>query len=84
MTSQHYKNTYNKLFNELPKWKQMAVKEDSERNNWSGLLTEFIKNVIYTAEKEFEDNKFLMVEETAQYNPDSEVKSVKKIRNKKN
>ena len=84
MTSQHYKNTYNKLFNELPKWKQMAVKEDSERNNWSGLLTEFIKNVIYTAEKEFEDNKFLMVEETAQYNPDSEVKPVKKIRNKKN
>lgn len=83
MTSEHYKNTYNKLFNELPKWKQMAVKEDSERNNWSGLLTEFIKNVIYTAEKEFEDNKFLIVEEPVQYKVDSEINPTKKIRNKK-
>lgn len=83
MTSEHYKNTYNKLFNELPKWKQMAVKEDSERNNWSGILTEFIKNVIYTAEKEFEDNKFLIVEEPVQYKVDSEINPTKKIRNKK-
>lgn len=54
MTSEHYKNTYNKLFNELPKWKQMAVKEDSSKNHWSGLLTDFIKNVIYTAENSYQ------------------------------
>ena len=83
MTSEHYKNTYNKLLNELPKWKQMAVKEDSEKNHWSGILTEFIKNVIYTAEKEFEDNKFLIVEEPVQYKVDSEINPIKKIRNKK-
>ena len=83
MTSEHYKNTYNKLLNELPKWKQMAVKEDSEKNHWNGILTEFIKNVIYTAEKEFEDNKFLIVEEPVQYKVDSEINPTKKIRNKK-
>ena len=83
MTSEHYKNTYNKLLNELPKWKQMAEKEDREKNHWNGILTEFIKNVIYTAEKEFEDNKFLIVEEPVQYKVDSEINPIKKIRNKK-
>lgn len=54
MTSKHYKSTYARLLKELPKWKQLAVKEDSANNNWSGILTEFIKNVIVTAESEFE------------------------------
>ena len=76
MTSEHYKNTYNKLFNELPKWKQMAVKEDSERNNWSGLLTEFIKNVIYTAENSVPEPTY--IEEFSEIEPPK-----KRIRSKK-
>ena len=54
MTAKHYKDAYVKLLNELPKWKQLAIKEDSIKNKWSGILTEFIANVIITAEKEFE------------------------------
>lgn len=57
MTSVLYKNTYDKLLNSLPKWKQLAIKEDSIKNYWSGILTEFIQSVIQTAEKEFEENK---------------------------
>jgi len=53
MTSKQYKDTYNRKFNELPKWKQLAIKEDSQNNKWSGLLTDFIKGVIETAEKEY-------------------------------
>lgn len=83
MTSQHYKNTYDRLFNELPKWKQMAVKEDSHKNYWSGLLTEFVKNVVYTAEKEFEDNKFFITEEIPQFKTDSKVGPTTKVGNKK-
>ena len=49
MTSTQYKETYDKLFNLLPKWKQIAVKEDSVKNHWSGILLEFVQNVIVTA-----------------------------------
>lgn len=54
MTSEQYKKTYNELLSAMPRWKQLAVREDSENNNWSGILTEFIQNVIYIAEKEFD------------------------------
>ena len=57
MTSTLYKTTYEKLYGQLPKWKQIAVVEDSVRNNWSGILTEFVQNVIRIAEQEFEQNK---------------------------
>jgi len=50
MTSKLYENAYHHIFNNLPKWKQLAIREDSDRNNWSGLLTEFVKNVISMAE----------------------------------
>lgn len=63
MTSNQYKTTYDKLFNQLPKWKQLAVKEDSIQNNWSGILTDFVKNVIYVAEKEFDQNNIKLIEE---------------------
>ena len=46
MTASFYKTVYQRKFNELPRWKKLAIVEDSERNNWSGLLTEFIKAVI--------------------------------------
>lgn len=83
MTSKQYKSTYDKLFNQLPKWKQLAVKEDSERNNWSGILTDFVKNVIYTAEKEFDQNQFVVTEEIPKYNTENKDKLKKKIKNKK-
>lgn len=83
MTSKQYKSTYDKLFNQLPKWKQLSVKEDSERNNWSGILTDFVKNVIYTAEKEFDQNKFAVTEEIPKYNIENKDKLKKKIKNKK-
>lgn len=83
MTSKQYKSTYDKLFNQLPKWKQLAVKEDSERNNWSGILTDFVKNVIYTAEKEFDQNQFAVTDEIPKCNIENKDKLKKKIKNKK-
>lgn len=84
MTSTQYKETYNKLLSELPKWKQIAVKEDSERNNWSGILTEFVQNVIVTAEKEFDSKQFIFTDEpSTSYNVEQQVKP-KKVKNKKN
>ena len=62
MNSIHYKNAYNSIFNQMPSWKQNAIKEYSEKNKMSGLLTDFISKVIETAEKEFE-NQSLMVKE---------------------
>lgn len=62
MNSLHYKTAYNNILNQMPKWKQVAIKEDSERNNMSGILTDFLAKVIETAEKEFE-NHLLMNEE---------------------
>lgn len=60
MTSKQYKDTYNRLFNELPKWKQIAVKEDSENDHWSGILTEFVKGVIEEADKSFDEQEKLL------------------------
>ena len=57
MTASFYKTVYQRKFNELPRWKKLAIVEDSERNNWSGLLTEFIKAVIEEAEKEYANSK---------------------------
>jgi hypothetical protein len=57
MTLKQYKDTYNKKFNELPKWKQLAIKEDSTNNKQSGILTDFVKDVIETAEKEFSESE---------------------------
>ena len=62
MNSLHYKNAYNNILSQMPKWKQLAIKEDSQRNNMSGILTEFIAKVIEIAEKEYE-NHSLMTEQ---------------------
>ena len=52
MTASFYKTVYQRKFNEMPRWKKLAIVEDSERSNWSGLLTDFIKSVIEEAEKD--------------------------------
>ncbi len=59
MNSLHYKTAYNNILNQMPKWKQLAIKEDTERNNMSGILTEFLAKVIETAEKEYEDHSLM-------------------------
>lgn len=51
-SANRYKDTYYKLFNNLPKWKQSAINEDVAANKNSGLLVDFIKSVIELAERE--------------------------------
>ena len=67
MTASFYKTVYQRKFNELPRWKKLAIVEDSERNNWSGLLTEFIKAVIEEAEKDYANSKSTTVSATGEY-----------------
>ena len=57
MTASFYKTVYQRKFKEMPSWKRLAIVEDSNRNNWSGLLTDFIKSVIEEAEKEYANSK---------------------------
>lgn len=84
MTSTQYKETYDKLFNLLPKWKQFAIKEDSAKNHWSGILLEFVQNVIVTAEKEFDAKQYVFTDEpSVPYNSEQPVEP-KKVKNKKN
>lgn len=78
MTSEHYKSAYDKLFNSLPKWKQIAVKEDSVKNHWSGILLEFVQNVILKAENDFDN--FVMSDEPPKYSVELEKKLKKKIK----
>ncbi len=47
-----YRDTYEKLFNDLPNWKKLAIQEDSKLNKRSGLLVDFLTQVIYNAERE--------------------------------
>ncbi len=46
----------------MPKWKQSAIKEDTTRNNMSGLLIDFIAKVIETAELEYENHSLMNAE----------------------
>ncbi len=47
-----YQVTYNRLFESYPPWKRCAIEDDLKNKNNSGLLEEFIKNVIQIAENE--------------------------------
>jgi hypothetical protein len=48
--AQRYKLSYETLLAECPKWKRNAIIEDIANKKNSGLLTEFIGNVIISAE----------------------------------
>lgn len=48
--AQRYKLSYETLLAECPKWKRNAIIEDITNKKNSGLLTEFIGNVIISAE----------------------------------
>lgn len=82
MTASFYKTVYQRKFDELPRWKKMAIVEDSKRNNWSGLLTDFIKVVIEEAEKEYANSKTTETKPTTEYPAESEIKSKKTIKKK--
>jgi hypothetical protein len=82
MTASFYKTVYQRKFEELPRWKKLAIVEDSERNNWSGLLTEFIKTVIEEAEKEYANSRSTVSNTPAEYVTESGNKSKKTIKKK--
>ena len=91
MTSSFYKTVYQRKFNELPKWKQFAIIEDSENDHWSGILTEFVKAVIEEADKSFDEQEKLLKlpkdQQMVSFNPDfdKECPVLKpKIKSKKN
>lgn len=67
MTASFYKTVYQRKFNEMPRWKKLAIVEDSEKNNWSGLLSDFIKSVIEEAEKDYANSKSTTVSATGEY-----------------
>lgn len=73
MTKSRYQEAYNKIYKELPKWKQNAVIEDSAKSHWSGILTDFIQKVVELAENETLFNK-----EVTHNTENSEQKSKKK------
>ena len=82
MTASFYKTVYQRKFNEMPRWKKLAIVEDSERNHWSGLLTDFVKAVIEEAEKEYANSKKAETNPPVGYQPETEVKSNKTIKKK--
>lgn len=48
-----YKNAYNKLYDELPRWKQVAVNKCKKNNIQNdSLYDEFIHNVVILAESQ--------------------------------
>lgn len=82
MTATFYKTVYQRKFDELPRWKRLAIVEDSERNHWSGILTDFIKSVIEEAEKEYANSKTCTEIPPLEPTPETSVKD-KKITKKK-
>ena len=82
MTASFYKTVYQRKFDELPRWKKLAIVEDSERNHWSGLLTDFVKAVIEEAEKEYANSKTTTTNVPSGYSAESEIKSKKTIKKK--
>ena len=82
MTASFYNTVYQRKFNEMPRWKQLAIVEDSTRNNWSGLLTEFIKAVIEEAEKDYANSKSTISNPPNKYVSESDNKSKKIIKKK--
>ena len=82
MTASFYKTVYQRKFNEMPRWKKLAIVEDSERNHWSGLLTDFVKAVIEEAEKEYANSKTSTDIVLKEIVTESEIKPKKAIKKK--
>ena len=82
MTASFYKTVYQRKFEELPRWKRLAIVEDSERNHWSGILTDFVKAVIEEAEKEYANSKPSTPTPSKEFVSESEIKSKKTFKKK--
>ena len=82
MTASFYKTVYQRKFDELPRWKKLAIVEDSENNNWSGLLTDFVKAVIEEAEKEYANSRSTVANTPVECTKESENKSKRTIKKK--
>ncbi len=82
MTASFYKTVYQRKFEELPRWKRLAIVEDSKRNNWSGILTDFVKAVIEEAEKEYANSKPSTPTSPKEFVAESTVKSKKTFKKK--
>jgi hypothetical protein len=64
-----YKETYNKLLNELPPWKKKAVIDSTKLKRTDDyLLNEFIKNVAYIAENGNNVNEKIKNEDDCEQN----------------
>jgi hypothetical protein len=83
MTASFYKTVYQRKFNEMPRWKKLAIIEDSENNHWSGLLTDFIKAVIEEAEKEYANSVTKPINNEVKYVSSEETESKKTVRKKR-
>jgi hypothetical protein len=83
MTASFYKTVYQRKFNEMPRWKKLAIIEDSENNHWSGLLTDFIKAVIEEAEKEYANSFTKPINNEVKYVSSEETESKKTVRKKR-
>lgn len=78
MTALFYKRVYKRKFDELPTWKKKTVVEDSLRNNWSGLLTDFVKSVIEEAEKEYVNSKSVVSNTNVKESENNSKKTIEK------
>ena len=83
MTASFYKTVYQRKFNEMPRWKKLAIVEDSENNHWSGLLTDFIKAVIEEAEKEYANSVTKPINNEVKYVSSEEPELKKTVRKKR-
>jgi hypothetical protein len=83
MTASFYKTVYQRKFNEMPRWKKLAIVEDSENNHWIGLLTDFIKAVIEEAEKEYANSVTKPINNEVKYVSSEETESKKTVRKKR-
>lgn len=77
--AQRYKLSYETLLAACPKWKRTAVLEDIANKINSGLLTEFIGNVIISAELQEVANNAKPAQRKAAR---SDVESVDNLKNK--
>lgn len=77
--AQRYKLSYETLLAACPKWKRAAVLEDIANKINSGLLTEFIGNVIISAELQEVANNAKPARRKAAR---SDVESVENLKNK--
>ena len=53
--AESYKNSYKIVFDKLDPWKKKAINEDIKNKEWeSRFITEFVKDVIISAELEYD------------------------------